>query len=118
MTLPVWISEAPFKFSKVLIANRGEIACRIIRGCKEMGLATVAIFNDSDIDAMHVDLADDSVHLEGTDLSSTYLSHTAIINACISSGADELHPGYGLSLIQITRCRRLNTCRSRSWPYD
>tara|TARA_B100001750_G_scaffold88144_1_gene69572 strand:+ start:300 stop:1841 length:1542 start_codon:yes stop_codon:yes gene_type:complete len=95
MSQPPWIAEAPFKFSKVLIANRGEIACRIIRGCKEMGLSTVAIFNDSDMDAMHVDLADDSVHLEGTDLSSTYLSHTAIINACISSGADALHPGYG-----------------------
>ncbi|MDP6099165.1 MAG: biotin carboxylase N-terminal domain-containing protein [Candidatus Thalassarchaeaceae archaeon] len=95
MSQPAWIAEAPFKFSKVLIANRGEIACRIIRGCKEMGLATVAIFNDSDIGAMHVELADESVHLEGSEISSTYLSHTAIINACRTSGADALHPGYG-----------------------
>lgn len=89
------MSSAPFKYRKVLIANRGEIACRIIRGCREMGLATVAIHNDVDTSAMHVELADESVHLPGSDLASTYLSPTAIINACRNSGADGLHPGYG-----------------------
>jgi acetyl-CoA carboxylase biotin carboxylase subunit len=95
MVLPDWIADAPFKFSKVLIANRGEIACRIIRGCQEMGLATVAIYNDADTNALHVELADESVHLEGDDLASTYLSSVAIINACRKSGANALHPGYG-----------------------
>ncbi len=95
MDLPSWIANAPFKFGKVLVANRGEIACRIIRGCQEMGLATVAIYNDADANAMHVELADESVHLEGDDLASTYLSANSIINACRISRADALHPGYG-----------------------
>ena len=90
-----WMDGAPFKFTKVLIANRGEIACRIIRGCKEMGLSTVAIYNDSDIGSLHTELADESVHLEGSELSSTYLSQHAIINACRISGANAIHPGYG-----------------------
>jgi acetyl-CoA carboxylase biotin carboxylase subunit len=90
-----WMTDAPFKFSKVLIANRGEIACRIIRACREMGLASVAIYSDADGDALHVEMADESVHLAGDDLASTYLSGSAIINACRVVGADAIHPGYG-----------------------
>ncbi len=95
MATPSWMQEAPFKFSKVLVANRGEIACRVFRACKEMGLETVAIHNDADVGALHVEMADEAVHLQGSDLASTYLSSTAIINACRATGADALHPGYG-----------------------
>ena len=95
MAAPEWMSDAPFKFSKVLIANRGEIACRIIRGCREMGLETVAVHTDADGDALHVEMADETVHLAGDDLTSTYLSGSALINACRSSGANAIHPGYG-----------------------
>ncbi len=90
-----WMTDAPFKFSKVLIANRGEIACRIIRACREMSLASVAIYSDADNDPLHVEMADESIHLSGDDLASTYLSGSAIINACRAVGADAIHPGYG-----------------------
>jgi acetyl-CoA carboxylase biotin carboxylase subunit len=95
MATPDWMIDAPFKFSKVLIANRGEIACRIIRGCREMGLKSVAVYSDADSEAMHVEMADESVHLAGDGLASTYLSGAAIINACRTVGANAIHPGYG-----------------------
>lgn len=95
MGLPAWMGGATFTYSRVLVANRGEIACRIIRACQEMGLEAVAIYNDADAGAMHVRMADHKIHLPGDDLTSTYLSSNAIINACMKSRADALHPGYG-----------------------
>ena len=80
---------------KVLIANRGEIACRIIRTCREMGIATVAIFSDADENALHVELADEAIHIGGSEPSESYLSTHRILDAAFRSGADAIHPGYG-----------------------
>jgi acetyl-CoA carboxylase biotin carboxylase subunit len=82
-------------FEKVLIANRGEIALRINRACKEMGIATVAIHSTADADAMHVRLADESVCIGPPPASQSYLNIPAIISACEITGADAVHPGYG-----------------------
>jgi len=82
-------------FSKVLIANRGEIALRIIRACKELGVATVAVHSTADADAMHVRMADESVCIGPPAGKDSYLSVPAIISACEITGAEAIHPGYG-----------------------
>ncbi len=82
-------------FDKVLIANRGEIALRINRACKEMGIATVAIHSTADADAMHVRLADESVCVGPPPAAQSYLNMPAIIAACEITGAEAIHPGYG-----------------------
>jgi acetyl-CoA carboxylase, biotin carboxylase subunit len=82
-------------FSKVLIANRGEIALRIHRACREMGIKTVAVHSTADADAMHVRLADESVCIGPAPASQSYLNIPAIITACEISGAEAIHPGYG-----------------------
>ena len=82
-------------FSKVLIANRGEIALRIHRACKEMGIATVAIHSTADSHAMHVRMADESVCVGPPPASASYLSMPNIISACAITGAEAIHPGYG-----------------------
>jgi acetyl-CoA carboxylase biotin carboxylase subunit len=82
-------------FEKVLIANRGEIALRVNRACKEMGIATVAIHSTADADSMHVRLADESVCIGPPPASQSYLNIPAIISACEITGADAIHPGYG-----------------------
>ncbi|MGC6476217.1 MAG: acetyl-CoA carboxylase biotin carboxylase subunit [Parvibaculales bacterium] len=81
--------------SKVLIANRGEIALRVIRACQEMGIATVAVHSTADANAMHVRLADESVCLGPAPAAQSYLCIPAIIAACEITGADAVHPGYG-----------------------
>lgn len=82
-------------FSKILIANRGEIAVRIIRACKEMGVATVAIYSEADKNALHVALADQSYCIGGPEASESYLNQNQIISAAILAGAQAIHPGYG-----------------------
>ncbi len=82
-------------FEKVLIANRGEIAVRIQRACREMGIATVAIHSTADADAMHVRLADESVCVGPPSVRDSYLNTSAIISAAAISNADAIHPGYG-----------------------
>ena len=82
-------------FEKVLIANRGEIALRINRACKEMGIATVAVHSTADEEAMHVRLADESVCIGPPPAAQSYLNIPAIISACEITGADAVHPGYG-----------------------
>jgi acetyl-CoA carboxylase, biotin carboxylase subunit len=82
-------------FEKVLIANRGEIALRVIRACKEMGISTVAIHSTADSEAMHVKLADESVCVGPPAASQSYLNIPAIIAACEITGAEAIHPGYG-----------------------
>jgi len=82
-------------FKKVLIANRGEIALRIHRACKEMGINTVAVHSEADRDAMHVRLADESVCIGPNSATDSYLNIPAIISACEITGADAVHPGYG-----------------------
>lgn len=82
-------------FSKILIANRGEIAVRIIRACKEMGVATVAVYSEADRDALHVALADESYCIGGPEPSESYLNEKQIISTALLSGAQAIHPGYG-----------------------
>ncbi len=83
-------------FSKILIANRGEIAVRIIRACKEMGISSVAVFSEADRDSLHVSLADESVCIGPAPVKDSYLNMTAILSAAITTGAQAIHPGYGL----------------------
>lgn len=82
-------------FSKVLIANRGEIACRVIRSAKALGYRTVAVYSEADADALHVKLADEAVFIGPAKVSESYLRIDTILDACQKSGADAVHPGYG-----------------------
>ena len=82
-------------FAKILIANRGEIAVRIIRACKEMGVATVAVYSEADRGALHVALADESYCIGGPEASESYLNENQIISTAILAGAQAIHPGYG-----------------------
>ena len=82
-------------FEKILIANRGEIALRVIRACQEMGIKSVAVHSTADSDAMHVRMADESVCIGPAPSSESYLSKAAIISACEITGAQAVHPGYG-----------------------
>lgn len=83
-------------FSKILVANRGEIAVRIIRACKEMGIATVAVFSEADREALHVSLADESYCIGGPRVQESYLNMGAILSVAVATGAAAIHPGYGL----------------------
>ncbi len=82
-------------FDKILIANRGEIALRVLRACKELGIATVAVHSTADADAMHVRLADESVCIGPPPARDSYLNIPALLTACEITGADAVHPGYG-----------------------
>src|SRR6478672_8407414 len=82
-------------FSKVLIANRGEIALRVIRACRELGLETVAVYSDADRESLHVRFADDDVCIGPPPARDSYLNIPRIIAAAEITGADAIHPGYG-----------------------
>ena len=82
-------------FQKILIANRGEIACRVIDSCRRLGVATVAVFSDADRAARHVAMADEAVHLGGPAPADSYLRGDVIIQAALDCGAQAVHPGYG-----------------------
>ncbi|MGJ7488146.1 acetyl-CoA carboxylase biotin carboxylase subunit [Variovorax sp. LT2P21] len=82
-------------FKKILIANRGEIACRVIKTAKKMGILTVAVYSDADKDARHVELADEALHIGGSASRDSYLQADRIIAACKKTGAEAVHPGYG-----------------------
>ena len=82
-------------FKKILIANRGEIACRVIKTAKRMGIKTVAVYSDADKDALHVEMADEAVHIGPPAAAESYLVIEKIIAACKQTGAEAVHPGYG-----------------------
>ena len=82
-------------FAKILIANRGEIACRIVRTARRMGIATVAVYSDGDRDAMHVAMADEAYRIGPPPARESYLKIDAIIAAAKRAGAEAIHPGYG-----------------------
>jgi 3-methylcrotonyl-CoA carboxylase alpha subunit len=82
-------------FSKILIANRGEIACRIIRSAQKMGISTVAVYSDADATALHVEMADEAIHIGGAAARDSYLIGENILQAALTSGAKAVHPGYG-----------------------
>src|SRR6187455_468652 len=82
-------------FGKILIANRGEIACRVIRTARRMGIATVAVYSDADARSPHVRMADEAVHIGPSPAAESYLRADKIIAACKATGADAVHPGYG-----------------------
>ena len=82
-------------FTKILIANRGEIACRVIKTARKMGIQTVAVYSDADRDARHVELADEAVYIGAAPSRESYLQADRIIEACKKAGAEAVHPGYG-----------------------
>jgi len=82
-------------FQKILIANRGEIACRIIKTARRMGIATVAVYSDADRDALHVEMADEAVHIGPAPAAQSYLQIEKIVQAARDTGAEAVHPGYG-----------------------
>jgi propionyl-CoA carboxylase alpha chain len=94
-------------FKKILIANRGEIACRVIKSAREMGIATVAVYSDADVDALHVQLADEAVHIGAAPSAESYLQIERIVQACLDTGAEAVHPGYGFLSENSAFCEAL-----------
>jgi propionyl-CoA carboxylase alpha chain len=94
-------------FKKILIANRGEIACRVIKTARQMGIATVAVYSDADREALHVEMADEAVHIGPAPASESYLVGEKIIAACKETGAEAVHPGYGFLSERASFCEEL-----------
>ena len=94
-------------FKKILIANRGEIACRVIKTARRMGIATVAVYSDADRDALHVEMADEAVHIGPAPAAQSYLVAEKIIAACKATGAEAVHPGYGFLSERASFCEAL-----------
>ena len=95
-------------FEKILIANRGEIAVRILRACKDLGIQTVSVYSTADKDAMHVKMADESVCIGPPQSKESYLNIPSIIAACEVSGAEAVHPGYGFLSENASFVEKLN----------
>jgi len=94
-------------FKKILIANRGEIACRVIKSAKDMGIGTVAVYSDADAEALHVQLADEAVRIGAAPSAESYLRIERIVEACVDTGAEAVHPGYGFLSENSAFCQAL-----------
>lgn len=94
-------------FKKILIANRGEIACRVIKSARDMNIKTVAVYSDADRDAVHVEMADEAVHIGPAAATESYLVGEKIIAACKETGAEAVHPGYGFLSERASFCEAL-----------
>ncbi|MAS12920.1 MAG: acetyl/propionyl-CoA carboxylase subunit alpha [Nitratireductor sp.] len=94
-------------FKKILIANRGEIACRVMKTASRMGIATVAVYSDADADAVHVEMADEAMHIGPAAANQSYLLGDRIIAACKQTGAEAVHPGYGFLSENAAFCEKL-----------
>ena len=101
-------------FNKILIANRGEIAVRIIRACREMGIRTVAVYSEADRDALHTQLADEAVCIGKAQSSDSYLNMERILSATIATKAEAIHPGFGF-LLENSRFQRRRCHPSGIW---
>src|SRR3974390_223050 len=97
--MPDWPSQrfhaAPLMFKRILIANRGEIACRIIKTARRMGIETVAVYSEADRDALHVEIADEAFFIGPAAAAEGYLLIDKIVDPCRKTGAQAVHPGYG-----------------------
>jgi len=92
-------------FKKILIANRGEIACRVIRTARKLGILTVAVYSDADRDALHVTMSDEAVYIGPSPSRESYLLVERIIDAALRTGAEAIHPGYGFLSENANFCR-------------
>jgi acetyl-CoA carboxylase biotin carboxylase subunit len=97
--------------NRVLIANRGEIAVRIIRACQELGIETVAVYSDADKSSLHVQLADDTIHIGSSHSTKSYLNQDVLISAAKEKKVDAIHPGYGFLAENADFC---DTCRQHN----
>ncbi len=96
-------------FNKILIANRGEIACRIIKTAKKMGVLTVAVYSDADKDSLHVHMADEAIYIGASPSRESYLLGDKVIAAAVKTGAQAIHPGYGFLSENADFCRACAT---------
>ena len=100
-------------FTKLLIANRGEIAVRIIRACKEMGIRTVAVYSKADAESIHVALADEAICIGEAAAKDSYLNQERIISAAIASKAQAIHPAFWRKMLRLRSCAK--STASRLW---